>query len=131
MTALEVKEDGQIWLWDEYPVHNTSYKYDKREPVFVYNQEVATELIRNILRKKETEQGDVPHVKSGIYPIPGLKYEIDIPNHPDCGVKGEKCSMYCHSICEKLDNPESIVPVAVIYVPSYDIFSQSANKAVK
>lgn len=46
-------------------------------------------------------------VPNSHYPLPeGIEVEVTIKNHPECGEdKGEKCSMHCHSVCEKLENP--------------------------
>lgn len=53
---------------------------------------------------------DFIDVKPGdLFPIPeGIEWEIDVLNHSDCGSKGERCAMLCHSVCEKLEAPKKL-----------------------
>lgn len=134
--ALEVKEDGQIWLIPILP-DKPDYLHDNKLWNTVRQQEYNQALASTdrILCADQSAAGQViinNHLSRGvpptfqyigdlavgiapdIYPIPDLKWEIDVPNHPDCGVKGGSCSMHCHSVCEKLDEPQLF---AVISIP--------------
>lgn len=109
--ALDVKEDGQIWLIEDCPVepnvhHSVFYlSYQKAlasaDRLLVSNQEVAEQIIQTyrynieVVRckknvgSKESPIYDFPReenctTKPGIYPIPDLKWEVkDVPIERD------------------------------------------------
>lgn len=60
---------------------------------------IHTDLFTNTL----IEEGDT-------FDLPeNIEWEITVPNHKDCGSKGENCKLYCHSVCEKIEDPKQVI----------------------
>lgn len=44
-----------------------------------------------------------------LYTLEGYQMDIGPENHPDCGPDARGCSMPCHSVCEKMEEPHRLV----------------------
>lgn len=136
MNALEVKEDGTIWLivdapeepkYTDYVQHTKYYwqvnkferakrNYEKKiasaERLLVGNQEVAQKILYPLTKHKINAsfgEWKAEGIKPGIYPIPGLKFEMkEACANDSCPVD---------TSCEHCQKP---VNVAIVSLPESD-----------
>jgi hypothetical protein len=99
-------------------------KLAKASAIKVKNQEDAMQFILKPIRVKLAKNKQVSEayiasygidndqLKSDtIYTLEGYQMEVEGENHPDCGTDARGCSMPCHSVCEKMEEPHRLVAI--------------------